>query len=132
MYNIICNKQFNVLGLNVAFPRQNINVSVGQLKYPIRKASRIYLVVLNGSKVLDLSPEIVNRIHKSYLQKILIQGNRMSIMYYGKSLLFEVKLIEPDENDNLEDSLKELSLNDQYTSCFEVCEKTSWKLFKLV
>lgn len=100
------------------------------MKYPIRTASRIYLVVLNGSKVLDLSSEIVNRIHKSYLQRILLPGNRISIMYYGKSLLFEVKLIEPSEKDDLEGSLKELSINEEYTSCFKVDEKTNWKLFK--
>lgn len=114
----------------MAFSKQNINVAVSQIKHPIREAATIYLVVLNGPKLLKLSSEVVNRIHKSYLQKILIPGNRISIMYYGKSLIFEVKLIEPPEDNSLEDNFKELNIDESYMTYFRVEEKTKWKLFR--
>lgn len=106
-------------------------MTVSPLAGCVRNAKRILLTGLNTPKLFDVSNELSNRIHKSNLGKVLTKGNKISLIYYGKLLLYEVYDIEKDDTSSVEDELENLSLENKTQTCFcEVTERTSWRLFK--
>lgn len=89
------------------------------------EAYRVTIVVLNKPKSLELISELSNRIQKSLIDKLFCVSNRFSIMYFGKDLIFEIKLIETEHlADNFE------NLNISRNPFYKMTNKTVWKLFR--
>lgn len=118
------------VGLELSYISTGVRVCVSSAPAAIKEARKIYLVSLNAPKSLDLTSEVTNRIHRSYLAKLLASGNRVGIRYFGKLLLFQIKQIEPLIKEELEVHLQELSLDNPQAEFFQVTEKTEWILFR--
>lgn len=95
----------------------------------VLSARKFNVVALNASKRIEINSEISNRLHKSYLNKLLTVGNKINILYYGKVLTFEIKHIEPFENESLVENLERLSI-EKKAMFYKVVDKTSWTVFK--
>ncbi|RZC40441.1 spermatogenesis-associated protein 5 [Asbolus verrucosus] len=91
------------------------------------EASKISVVILNGPKSLEINPELSNRLHKAHNDKFYCVGNRISMMYFGKILKFEIKLIETKPSQELEENFRQLKIDGH--NFFKTTNKTMWKLF---
>lgn len=81
--------------------------------------------------MLELNTELCNRISKSHIGHILTTGNKISIMFYGKVIKFEIKLIKGEEMDvNLADSFKNINLDKEDLELYKIDESTKWKIYK--
>lgn len=117
----------------------NSLISLTLLCSEIPEANQISVIIVNSSKNIEISPELQNRLQKFYLNKYVTCGNKLSLMFYGKRLIFEVKSIQNFEQKltnhckggitSLEEKLKQLSTN--YTDCFyRITDKTNWSIFR--
>lgn len=110
----------------------NSDVRVLKLGQNIPEANAVCLVILNAPKTLEITSELQHRIHKAHIDQYFTIGNKISIMYFGKILKFEIKSIESNtesSEDYLEEQFTNLSL-DKQNLFFKTTEKTSWKLFR--
>lgn len=122
-----------ITAIDTIFGKTGIKIKLLPVTGDVLTAKRIFLSGLNTPKLFEISKELNNRIHKSNIDKILIKGNKISVIYYGKQLLYEVSHIEADDSDlQLEDGLRNLSLENKKSAYafFKVTESTIWKLFK--
>lgn len=95
-------------------------------------AKNIQLVILNGPKMLEINNELYNRISKSHNGCIVTIGNKISIMFYGKNIIFKIKSINKEYVMDLESNLKEMIIEDQKYEFFKINETTKWNLFRYV
>ncbi|KAJ8931196.1 hypothetical protein NQ314_015919 [Rhamnusium bicolor] len=121
---------FTKNGLDLSFTEINKTVLVSKIPSEIFLANYITLVILNGPKSLEITSELYNRISKSYMNRILTVGNKISMMFYGKNLKFEVKSIETRESkSNLSNNFSKLTVQDKY-EFYMTSESTKWRLFR--
>ncbi|XP_018571693.1 spermatogenesis-associated protein 5 [Anoplophora glabripennis] len=121
---------FTKNGLDLSFEEVGKNVVVSKVSGHICSASRITLIVLNGPKSLEITSELYNRVSKSYTDRIFTVGNKISVMFYGKILKFEVKSIETSEKEiNLENNFSRLCIEDQH-EFYRTSEATKWTVYR--
>lgn len=81
--------------------------------------------------MFEFNAELYNRISRSHIDHILTTGNKISIMFYGKNLKFEIKSIEPTKNTlTFESSFQSMSLEEQTYEFFKINENTKWTLYR--
>lgn len=115
--------------IDLTFGKTGIKIMVTSITDHVHAAKRIHLAGLNIPKSLEITSELSNRMHRTNVGKILMQGNKISLMYYGKLLVYDVHCVETDDM-SVEDGMKNLSLENTSTSFYKVTEQTTWKLFK--
>lgn len=122
----------NIPGLNLSFIDTGKNVVVSKIPDQVHSANSIVLVILNGPKSLEVTSELHNRISKSHTDRILTAGNRISIMFYGKILKFEVKSLETNDKEiNIENNFSRLNIEDRH-EFYRTSESTKWTLYRYV
>lgn len=82
--------------------------------------------------MLEFNNELYNRISKSHNGCIVTVGNKISIMFYGKNIIFEVKSINKEYGMDLESKLKKMTIDEQKFDFFKINETTKWNLFRYV
>ncbi|KAJ8976502.1 hypothetical protein NQ317_018446 [Molorchus minor] len=106
------------------------SVTVAKIPSEILHAGTITLLILNAPKSLEVTGELYTRISKLHLDHVLTLGNKLSIMFYGKLLKFEVKSIETrDIYANLETDFSKLRICDKH-NLYKVYEHTKWNLYR--
>lgn len=102
------------------------------MKSSIKDAKLITLVLLGSKKSIELSSELHTRIHKLYIERLLAVGNKISIIFFGKPMKFEIKAIQCDNTvDN--GLVKEFAdLNIYEKDFFRVTSCTKFILFRYV
>lgn len=112
-------------------------VSLNKLRETKCKAHQVSVIVLTGAKNLDISPELQNRLQKLFLNKYLTTGNRISIIFYGKTLSFEVKNIEHiiddidvNEVSCLAEKISNLSTESSKQIFYKITDKTMWNIYR--
>lgn len=127
-----CHKALTILhyflALELSGLKINDKVQVSKLPCNTPEAYTVHLIGLNCNKSLKLTSELINRITRTYNKKIITLGNKICLMYFGKILKFEIKLIEGASEFNLESSFECLKINsnDQF---YRITEKTKLKIF---
>ncbi|EFA02694.2 Transitional endoplasmic reticulum ATPase TER94-like Protein [Tribolium castaneum] len=102
----------------------NQNVKVSTIPEQLSEAYRVTLVALNKPKSLEFTPELTNRLQKTFVEKIFCVNNRLSLMFFGKVLMFEIKSIESEQ---LADDFGNLTIKGSHF--YKITTKTSWTLF---
>jgi hypothetical protein len=108
----------------------NSNVKVSTVSQDLPEASKISVVILNGPKFLDITTELTNRIQNAHSDKLYCVGNRISIMYFGKNLKFEIKTIETSSDNLVEEHFKNLTIEEHIF--YRITNKTMWRMFGCV
>lgn len=117
--------------IGVSFNKIGERITLSPLTQSLHTARKIIVCGLNIPKTFEMTNELNNRIHKSNVGKVLLPNNKINLIYYGKSLVFQVYRVETDDSYSVEDNMKNMSLEDKIQNCFyEVTEGTSWKLFR--
>lgn len=104
------------------------HASVSKLDNNLKPASLVTVILLNGPKALEINPDLINRISKNFIGKILKTENKVNLMYFGKILKFQIKSIEARQQDDLVESFNKLQLKE--SEFFTINEKTKWKMYK--
>ncbi|XP_056640032.1 ribosome biogenesis protein SPATA5-like isoform X1 [Diorhabda sublineata] len=123
---------FTKNALDIGSLKINERVAVKRLPIPVSEATSISLLIINRPKSLDITPELYNRLSKTYENKIITKGNFISVMFYGKELKFEVKTLESSndrDDSDLTNYFSELCIGDQQPF-YKVTSKTKWTCFK--
>lgn len=85
--------------------------------------------------MIQITPELISRIKKLHLNRIITKGNKIGLYFYGKFLQFEIKQIEGfdiKETDivrNLEKEFNNMELKEKF---FKITQSTIIKLFSNV
>lgn len=102
-----------------------------------QEAHQISLIILTGAKNIEISAELQNRLQKLYLNKYLAKGNKISIIFYGKMLSFEIKNVEQFANDvninvlsNLTMKINALSTESNKHIFYKITNKTTWNIYR--
>lgn len=106
---------------------------VSKIPSHLHSANRVTLVILNGPKSLEITSELQNRISKSHTDRILTEGNRISIMFYGKILKFEVKSVETSDKEiNIENHFSRLniSISSDGHEFYRTSGSTKWIMYR--
>ncbi|KRT80225.1 AAA protein [Oryctes borbonicus] len=105
-------------------------VTVTNIKSNVRDAKLITLVLLEGKKCIELTPELHTRIQKLYNSRLLAIGNKIEIMFFGKRLRFEVKEVQCDTNENRElvQEFCDLTIYDE--ELFHITNSSKFILFR--
>ncbi|XP_018327434.1 spermatogenesis-associated protein 5 [Agrilus planipennis] len=90
-------------------------------------AKEITIIPINNLNI-QISPELINRIQNIYLNKLLTVGNTINVLFFGKTIHFKIVHINSFES-TIEDEFKKLSIVENTSVFFNVCNKTKWKLF---
>lgn len=80
--------------------------------------------------MLEFNTELYNRISRSHIGHIFTIGNKISIMFYGKNLKFEIKSIEHHKNTSIESSFEKINLEENQHEFFKIDENTKWNLYR--
>ncbi|KAJ3631466.1 hypothetical protein MTP99_012593 [Tenebrio molitor] len=115
------------LALELCQGEINSNVKVSTVSQDLPEASKISVVILNGPKFLDITTELTNRIQNAHSDKLYCVGNRISIMYFGKNLKFEIKTIETSSDNLVEEHFKNLTIEEHIF--YRITNKTVWRMF---
>lgn len=107
--------------LELSFGSCNLPVTVQKLCANPGSAEIIYLKNIDLIS-LNNTTELITRLHKSYLNKLLVRGNKIDVLYYGKIISFLVEEIKPKEL-NLVEQINEINLNDKF---FKIEENTKF------
>lgn len=127
------------LGLEGSPFSVNSTINVTNMRTPVLEAKEITVVSKTNLKSIDFLSQIATRLHRSYINKLLTNTNVISILFYGKSIKFEIKTIESSDiecsefsatSGSLEGCFTDLSINVASTGFHKVVEATRWKLFK--
>lgn len=111
-------------------------VALSAVRDGILEAFQISVVLTNNAKNIEISNEMQNRLNKLYVNTYLTVGSKLSVMFYGKKLIFEVKSINSTEKElktdyltKLEEGIANLSTNVSQ-AFYKVTEKSFWNLFR--
>ncbi|XP_017776347.1 PREDICTED: spermatogenesis-associated protein 5 [Nicrophorus vespilloides] len=115
-------------GMDVSKLDGNNAVTVaGISSQKIKDANVIQLLILNAPRILEISNELLNRLRKSYTDKLVVRENNLSILFYGKQLKFQIKSVSAQNEDFEEDFNEKLTLDE---CLFKITKKTTFEIFK--
>lgn len=80
--------------------------------------------------MLEVNTELYNRISRSHIGHIITIGNKISIMFYGKKLKFEIKSIEPHKNASIESNFQKINLEENKHEFFKIDGNTKWNVYR--
>ncbi|KAK5644226.1 hypothetical protein RI129_008071 [Pyrocoelia pectoralis] len=104
----------------------NSKVKVEKFDHNQKPAQQIILKPLTNSNI-EFTHDARMRIHKAHLNHFLTKGNRVTVLYFGTFLIFEVIDITFKPAANLDEQFEDISLAPQF---FQVVENTSWSIFR--
>ncbi|KAF5275487.1 hypothetical protein FQA39_LY18642 [Lamprigera yunnana] len=113
---------FTKIGLELTFGKQ-CKVTVSKVT-TTKAACRIIVIALNK---IEITSNLMNRLHKLHLDRLLMVGNKISLLYFGRLLYFKVQLIQCFQLEtNLQTLMEECNID---VSFYGVTENTSWSIF---
>lgn len=110
--------------------KNNMVLSINKYKTN-QTAKSVYLLFTNAAKAMEITNELKLRLKNQFIGRCVTEGSCLTLLYFGKQLKIDVKLITSDKNnyEDLVEDFTQLNLSES-NHFYLITDKTQVLLYK--